>query len=92
VDVSQHVIDLKDTLIEQYAAHDTSKQAHAEYVDTLMQYTTAIVKASTEAVCNLLGVDMENVQMLTLTESQYNRLVESGMLDDYIEGKDTLDD
>jgi len=92
MDVPAHVVDLHDALIEQYAAHDTSKQGQDDYAYALKQYTTAVVVASTEAVCDLLGIDMENVQMLELTEAQYHKLEESGMLADYIEGRDGLDD
>ena len=92
MDVPAHVVDLHDALIHAYDHDDETNEERDAFIDTLKQYTTAVVVASTEAVCDLLGIDMENVQMLELTEAQYHKLEESGMLDVYLEGRDGLDD
>ncbi len=92
MDVPTNVADLHDVLLKQYDTNDMSKQAHAEYVDTLKHYTTAVMVASTEAVCQLLGIDSDRIHMLELTESQYHRLEESNMISTYMDGKDEMDD
>jgi len=92
VPVPADIVDLHDALIEQYDTNDMSKQAHALFIDTLKQYTSAVIVASTRATCKLLGIDEDNVQMLALTERQYHRLEESGMLERYIEGGEGTDD
>ena len=92
MDVPALVLDLHDALIYAYDHDDETNEERDAFIDTLNQYTTAVVAASTRAVCQLLGIDMENVQMLELTEEQYHKLEESGMLDVYMEGRDGLDD
>ncbi len=92
MDVPAHIADLHDALIYAYDHDDETNEERDEYIATLKQYTTAVVVSATEAVCDLLGIDMENVQMLELTEAQYHKLEESGMLGAYIEGRDGLDD
>jgi hypothetical protein len=92
MDGTRHVAELYRALIYAYEHDDETNEEHDEYVDTLKAYTTAVVVATTQSVCHMLGVDMDDVQMLALTERQYHRLEESGMLDVYIDGKERLDD
>ncbi len=92
MDVPGHVLDLHDALIYAYDHDSADNEERDAFIDMLNQYTTAVVVSSTEAVCDLLGIDMEKIQMLELTESQYHKLEESGMLDAYIEGRDGVDD
>lgn len=91
-DPRTQIIQLHDQVIEQYNSTDHSDQAYKQFIDTLKQYATAITLATTHATCSLLGLDVDSVRLLDLTDDQYRRLMESGMMDTYLEGKDEPDD
>ena len=92
MDVPTTIPDLADALIYAYEHDDETNEEHDAFVVLLKQYATAIVHASTRAVCSMLGVDVESVHMLELTETQYRKLEESNMIDTYMDGKDETDD
>lgn len=92
MDVPTNVADLHDLLLKLYVDGADTIEEYDTYVDMLKLYTTAVMRASTEAVCELMGIDPDRVAMLELTEAQYHRLVESDMIDVYIDGKDETDD
>jgi len=91
-DTAYGIEELHDLLIAAYDAHDTSEQARSLFTDTLTQLTTAIVLATTRATCAMLGMDVDDVQLLGISAETYKKLEASDMLDEYIKGKEELDD
>ena len=84
--------ELHELLIALYEEHDMSKQARTLFTNTLMEFTTAIVLATQQATCAMLGVDDDDVRLLPISRETYKKLEASDMLAEYIEGKEELDD
>lgn len=79
-------------LVELYYGACADEAAREDYDDTLKQYTTAVMLASTAAILSLLDIDIEDMRIVQLTEEQRDALVRSGTLDQYLDGKDKTDD
>ena len=89
--IAERVVAIHNALIEDYAGHTDSEQAITDFINTLKTYTTTVALAASQSMAEMLGIEAD-VRMLELTERQYHKLEESGMLDAYMEGKDRLDD
>lgn len=83
---------LHELLITLFDDNDMSKQTRTLFTDTLMLYTNAIVLATTQATCTMLGVDTDDVRLLPISRETYKKLEASDMLAEYIDGKEELDD
>ncbi len=83
---------LHDLLVALYDDDDTSPQVRTLFIDTLMQFTNAIVLATTQATCNMLGIDTDDVRLLPISRETYKKLEASDMLAEYIDGKEETDD
>ena len=84
--------ELHELLIAMYDDNDMSKQARTMFANTLMEFTTAIVLATQQATCAMLGVDEDDVRLLPISRATYKKLEASNMLAEYIDGKEELDD
>lgn len=91
-DLAHRITTLHASLVAQYSSTDSSTIAYDAFIDSLKQYTSAIALASTHAMAALLGIPTDDIRMLELTSEQYKALVDSGMLEAYIDGKEELDD
>lgn len=83
---------LRAHLIELYHCTNEEWKDEEEFDDTLKQYTSAVMLASTAAILSLLDIEIADMQMVELTEEQRDKLAASGMLDQYLDGKDRTDD
>ncbi len=74
----------------QSSAQDEAK--HEEFRDTLKDYASAIMLASTMAILSLLNMEIEELAVIRLTDAEREALAASGTLAQYLEGKDRTDD
>ena len=85
---------LRDQLIYLYSCAQAvnGNEKEDEFIDTLKQYASALMLASTASILSLLDIDIADMQIVQLTEEQRDALVVSGTLDAYLDGKDRTDD
>jgi predicted TPR repeat methyltransferase len=82
----------RDRLVAAYALRATGDADLTTFKDYLDQYSKELIEAAVADVLAYLGMgDGVEVEVVHLTEEQTDKLKASGMLDEYLMGRDKED-
>lgn len=82
---------LQSRLLDLYNARTTDKIRREIFSDALKHYTSAVALGSAKATLDMLGIEIESMEIIQLTEDQRDKLA-AGSIGQYIDGKDRTDD
>ena len=84
--------DVRARLIAAYALRCNNEADLATYMEYLDQYSRELIHGAVKDLLEYLGLDQEvEVEVIHLTEEMRTKLEKSGMLEEYLSGRDKED-